>query len=329
MSAMSTPGNGAASAPAAPRPHRRARSQLLYGLLPLLVLGVAALVLLLVRLSDARAPLTAATASGQATVQAVGQPPGGRGLRLAIDDGGRTRTGVLVLPGPSAVDIGTRFPVAFDPRSPVDATDVHVAGDAADRRAQDLAFGVVAVVLVLVGTAVLTGLRLVGVARLRRAAPAQVTASRVVVRQGLLVRSWLELVTSGGVRWLPVHWAPELARLAPDTPLEARGDPVRGRRVLPVVDGAEIWPSGRLRGRTPRGERQVTGPGEAPEAAGWARQLRSDAVALVVAPVLGLLWAFLDGSGAGGFAVATAVAAGLLWWLPQLLGSDPAPPDRD
>jgi hypothetical protein len=136
-------------------------------------------------------------------------------------------------------------------------------------------------------------------------------------------------VTSGGVRWLPVHWSPELARLAPDTRVEVRGDPVRGRRVLPVVDGAEVWPSGRLRGRPPRGERQVTGPGEAPEEAGWGRQLRGDAVALVVAPVLGLLWAFLDDSGAGGFGVATAVAAGLVWWLPQLLGSDPAPPDRD
>jgi hypothetical protein len=314
--------------PVTPRPHLRARRQLLVGLAPLLVVGVAALVLLLVRLSDARAPLAAATASGRATVEAVGQPPDGRGVRLSIDDGGLTRTGVLVLPRPATVAPGTELGVAFDPRSPVDATDVHVTGDAAYRTAQDVAFGVVAVLLVLVATVVLTGLRFLAVARLRRAPTAEVTAARVVVRQGLLVRSWLELVTAGGVRWLPVHWSPELARLAPDTRVEVHGDPVRGRRVLPVVAGAELWPSGRLRSRPPRGERQVTAPGEAPESAGWARQLRSDSVALVAAPVLALLWAFLDDSGTGGFAVATVVAAGVLWWLPQLLGSDPAPPDR-
>jgi hypothetical protein len=250
-------------------------------------------------------------------------------VRLSIQDAGRPRTGVLVLPRPATVAVGTEIDVAFDPRSPVDHTDVHVPGDDTYRRAQDLAFGLVAVALVLVVTAVLTALRFLAVARLRRAPVAEVTAGRVVVRQGLLVRSWLELVTSGGVRWLPVHWAPELARLAPDTAVEVRGDPVRGRRVLPVVGGTEIWPSGRVRSRPPRGERQGTEPGEAPEEAGWGRQLRSDAVGLVVAPVLGLLWAFVEESGASGFGVATAVSAGLLWWLPQLLGSDPAPPPRD
>jgi hypothetical protein len=317
------------TAPVTPRPHRRARQQLLVGLVPLLVLCLAALVLLLVRLSDVRGPLAAATASGRATVEAVGQPPDGRGVRLSIADGGTTRTGVLVLPRPATVAVGTEIDVAFDPSSPVGATDVHVPGDDTYRRAQDLAFGLVVVVLVLVVTTALTGLRFLAVARLRRAGTHEVTAGRVVVRQGLLVRSWLELVTAGGVRWLPVHWSPELAQLAPDTAVEVHGDPVRGRRVLPVLAGAELWPSGRLRSRPPRGERQVTGPGEAPEEAGWGRQLRSDSVALVVAPVLGLLWAFIDESGAGGFGVATAVAAGLLWWLPQMLGSDPAPPDRD
>jgi hypothetical protein len=54
-----------------------------------------------------------------------------------------------------------------------------------------------------------------------------------------------------------------------------------------------------------------------------------DAVPLVAAPVLGLLWAYVDGSGFGGFLVATGVVAAVLFWLPQLLGSDPAPPERD
>jgi hypothetical protein len=319
---------GTVTAPARPRPHRRARAQLLLGLAPLLVLCVGALVLLAVRLADARAPITAASADARATVVAVGQPPDGRGVRLTIDDAGRTRTGDLVLPRPATVAPGTELTVSFDPRSPVDRTEVHVRGDAAYRSVQDLTFGILVVLLVLVVAAVLTALRFLAVARLRRAPAAEVTASRVVVRRGLLVRSWLELVTAHGVRWLPVHWSPELARLAPDTRLEVRGDPARGARVLPVVEGTEVWPAGRLRSRAPRGEQQVTGPGEAPEEATWARQLRGDGVGLVVAPVLGLLWAFVDESGGGGFGVATAVTAGLLWWLPQLLGSDPAPPDR-
>jgi hypothetical protein len=156
-----------------------------------------------------------------------------------------------------------------------------------------------------------------------------VTASRVVVRQGLAVRSWLELVTARGVRWLPVYWAPELARLAPDAVIEVRGDPTRAGLVLPVVDGAELWPSGRLRARPPRGDRRVADPDPESAGTGWGKQLRGDLVPVVIAPVLGLLWAYLDDAGPGGFAVATGLAAGVLFWLAQLLGSDPAPPDRE
>jgi hypothetical protein len=90
-----------------------------------------------------------------------------------------------------------------------------------------------------------------------------------------------------------------------------------------------LWPSGRLRTAPPRGDREVADPVPGAAAVGWARQLRGDAVPLVAAPALGLLWAYVDGSGVGGFLVATAVVAGLLFWLPQLLGSDPAPPPRD
>jgi hypothetical protein len=41
-----------------------------------------------------------------------------------------------------------------------------------------------------------------------------------------------------------------------------------------------------------------------------------------------VLWAYLDGSGPAGFAGATVLAAGVLFWLTQLLGSDPLPPSR-
>jgi hypothetical protein len=44
--------------------------------------------------------------------------------------------------------------------------------------------------------------------------------------------------------------------------------------------------------------------------------------------VLGLLWAYVSGGGTGSFLVATALAAAVLFWLPQLLGSDPGSPQR-
>jgi hypothetical protein len=252
-------------------------------------------------------------------------------VAVDLDAAGRPRYGVLVLAAASqaaGIPPGTRLGVAYDPADPPGDTAVYINGDAAHRDVQNLLFGAVVVAAVLLVASALTGWRLVSRPRLRRASPVAVTASRVVVRQGLLVRSWLELVTAVGVRWLPVHWAPELATLAPDSPVEVRGTPAPGRLVLPVVDGAEIWPSGRVRSRAPRGSREVADPMPGSTGAGWGRQLRGDSVLLLVAPVLGLLWAYIDGSGTGGFVVATLLLAGVLFWLPQLLGSDPAPPDR-
>lgn len=320
------------SAPARPRPHRRAVWQLLLGLVPLLVVALALLAVLAVRLAGARAPLAAATASGVATVQATGRAPDGRGVTVSLDDGGRTRHGVLVLEAASdssGLPRGTRLGVSYDPSDPISDTAVFIDGDAAHRSVQDLAFGLGVVAVVLLVAGVLTVPRFVSRPRLRRAAPGKATASRVVVRQGLLVRSWLELDTAGGVRWLPVYWAPELATLAPGTPIELRGNPARGRLVLPVVDGAEIWPSGRLRERVPRGNREVAASMPESTGTGWGRQVRGDAVLMAIAPVLGLLWAYVDGSGVGGFVLATVLVAAVLFWLPQLLGSDPAPPDRE
>jgi hypothetical protein len=180
---------------------------------------------------------------------------------------------------------------------------------------------------VLIATGV-TGLRVLRLRRLRRAPASEALGSRVVVRQGLVVRSWLELATARGQRWVPVHWSPELAALEPDSPVGVRGD-LAGRWVLPVVDGAEVWPSGRLRARPPRGERSVVVPEDAPDRPPtWARQVRGDAVVVFAAPLLGLLWAYLDGSGLAGFAGATVLAAAATFWVTQLFGSDPSPPSR-
>jgi hypothetical protein len=200
---------------------------------------------------------------------------------------------------------------------------VHTDGDALSAAVSDVLFGLTAVVLVLVVTTVLTVLRLLGRPRLRRRPVGRLTATHVVVRRGLLVRSWLELDSSAGLRWVPVHWAAELDRLVPGTRVEVHGDPARDRLVLPVVDGAEVWPSGRVRDREPRGQlRQAVVDPEATDV-GLARQARADGVFVFVAPVLGLLWAYVDSSGLPGFLVATALSAAVLFWVPQLLGSDP------
>lgn len=308
-----------------PHRHRRAVGQLLLGLIPVLVVGLAALLLLALRLPGAQAPLAAAGSTAQATVTATGGAPDGRGLTVTfVDRTGVEHTGALVLTRRLDVPAGTAVTVRYDPLAlGDDPVPVHADGDAASAQVADLVFGLAAVVLVLAVVTGLTVARLLGRPRLRRRATTRVSATHVVSRQGLLVRSWLELATPSGQRWLPVHWAPELDRLAPDTVLEVHGDSARSRLVLPVVGGTELWPSGRLRSRLPRGDvRQAAVDPDAGDL-GLARQARADGVAPFVAPVLGVLWAYVDSSGVGGFLLATALSAAVLFWLPQLLGSDP------
>jgi len=306
-----------------PRPHRRAVAQLRLGLLPLVVVGSAVLLVLGLRLADARAPLAEATSSAPARVVEAGQPPDGRGVLVAFaDDTGRSRTGRLVLPAPVAVSPGTEVTVRYSPDGARPGT-VYADGDAASRTVQDFVAGMTVVVG---GLALAVGRTLaVGATRrrLRRRPPTTAEATRLVVRRGLLVRSWLELDTGTGPRWVPVFWTPELAGLAPGSRIELRGDPASGRLVLPVVGGAEVWPSGRVRTRAPRGEQRAPRPTPGTAPVGMARQARVDAVVVFAAPVLGLLWAYVDGSGALGFVLGTALAAGALFWFFQLLGSDP------
>jgi hypothetical protein len=316
--------------PPAPRPHRRAVRQLLLGLAPVLVVGLVTLLVLALRVPDARAPLAAASSTAPATVTASGQAPDGRGLRVTFVDGaGRERTGELLLQRALDVPPGATLTVRYDPAvPPAGPVRVHTDGDAAQGAVADLVFGLLAVTVVLTVVVLMTVGRLLSRARLRRRPATRVPATHLVQRQGLLVRSWLELTTAAGLRRLPVHWAPELDRLAPGTPLEVRGDPARDRLVLPVVGGTGVWPSGRLRSREPRGElRQADVDPDATDL-GLAAQARADGVLPFLAPALGLLWAYVDGSGVAGFLVATALSAAVLFWLPQLLGSDPRATSR-
>ncbi|MCO7222553.1 DUF3592 domain-containing protein [Klenkia sp. PcliD-1-E] len=305
--------------PAGPRPHARARAQLLAGLVPVLVVGVVLLVVLVVRLGAAQEPLARATATATATVQSVQD----RQVVVTWDDaGGQPQRGTLQLREAVDVPDGTQVPVQYDPADP---GAVYADGDAAHTAVRDVLFGLVVVTLAVVVVAALTLRRLVGRARLARLPAHAATATHVVVRQGLLVRSWLELTTGRGVRWVPVHWAPELDRMRADAPVQVHGDPATASRVLPVVDGQQVWSSGRVRRTAPRGDvRQAPVDPQATDQP-LARQLRGDAVAVVLAPVLGLLWAYVDGSGPAGFVVASLLLAPVLFWLPQVLGSSPAP----
>jgi hypothetical protein len=306
------------------RRHRRAVRQLLLGLVPVLVVGLVVLTVLAAGLPAARAPLAAATASATATVTADGGPPQGRGLTVSFrDEEGRARTGELVLRRAVDVPDGAALTVRYDPGDDGDRVPVHADGDAASSGVADLVFGLAAVLVVLAVVTALTAGRLLSRPRLRRRPETSARATRVVTRQGMVVRSWLELTTPAGVRWLPVHWAAELEQLPPGSGVTVHGDVGRDRLVLPVVGGTEVWPSGRLRDRAPRGDLRQAGVDPAAGDLGLARQARADGVLPFLAPVLGLLWAYVSEGGLGSFAVATALAAAVLFWLPQLLGSDP------
>ncbi len=312
------------------RPHTRAVRQVLLGLVPVLVVGAVLLTVLALRLPAAQAPLAAADATAQATVLSSGLAPAGRGVQVGFDDAdGVARTGVLVLRRAVDVAAGTPVTIQYDPSGVTGpGSRVYADSDAAHGAVGDVLFGLVVVALVVLAVAVVSGLRLLTRRRLARRATSTVTATHLVVRRGLLVRSWLELGTPRGLRWLPVHWAPEVDRLVADTRIQVHGDPTQDSLLLPVLAGQQVWPSGRMRRSEPRGEVRQAGVDPTAADVGMTRQLRADGVAAVLAPVLGVLWAYVDGSGPAGFVVATALAATVLLWLPQVLGSDPRATSR-
>jgi hypothetical protein len=318
MTAMTPP-----NSPTTPRPHRRAGRQLLLGAVPVAVVGIVLLVALGVRLAELRAPLAEATATATATVTAAGTGSDGRDLAVTFPGGdGAVRAGRVELERALDVPVGARLPIRYDPDAP-EGSLVHTAGDAASAAVSDVLFGLVVVGGVLLVATGLTLARLGGRPRLRSRPVLRLAATHVVVRQGLLVRSWLELDSSAGLRWVPVHWAAELDHLRPGARIEVHGNPARDRLVLPVVDGAEVWPSGRVRSREPRGTLQQPPVDPSATDVGLRRQVRADGVFPFLAPVLGILWAYIDSSGLPGFLVATVLSAAVLFWLPQLLGSDP------
>jgi hypothetical protein len=239
-------------------------------------------------------------------------------VRWSAAGGQRTDTVALAV---SAPPVGARTEVAYNPREPATVLLPGSAELAAvDRAASGVAFSglIAAIVLITFGWQVISR------RRLHRGPPQPMQVRRVRVQSGLLTRSWLEL--DAPPRWIPVHFDPILVALPAPTTVALRGDP-RGRGLVAAeVDGVWLDPSGPIRATEPRGRRIDSPAIPDADALGdisWRRQLRADAVLLTPAPVVGLLWVFLDGGGLLTWTCTTTLTAALAFWWAALRGTDP------
>jgi len=309
------------------RPAPRAKRQLLLGIGPVTVIAVVLLSVLGSSLPAARAPLSAATETATAEVVRNGVAPDGRGIEISYTDrDGEEQRGLIVLARPEDIPEGAEIGVQYDPAEP---GSVYAEGDAAHLTVRNLLFGIVWIGLVLVLCAAITGFRLLSRPRLQRRPATSASARRVRVRRGLSDRSWLVFDHGGTESWVPVYWDEAVSALPRGTPITVHGNIRRDRLVLPVIEGRPIWPSGARRGSAPKGAATQLPPQNPPPRISLLRQVRSDAASLLFAPLFGLLWAYTDESGVSGFLAATALSAGVLFWLPSIFGSDPTGPRDD
>ncbi|HEY2695857.1 MAG TPA: hypothetical protein VGJ45_10345 [Pseudonocardiaceae bacterium] len=226
----------------------------------------------------------------------------------------------------NAPPIGTRTQIAYDPRNPADAIipGAHLLADA-DQGRSGLAFAALVALLVLAVDAIWLLRRL----RLRSGQP--MTVRRIRVQRRLMSRSWLETEPAAGTRqrWIPVYWDPILAQLPSPVEVTLHGDPRIDRLVTVEANGILLYPAGRVTAREPLG-RRTDSPSQPDQhalakarTAGALRQLRVDAALIVPAPLLGLVWAYLDQGGVPSWCGATALCATLAIWLAAIRGSDP------
>lgn len=294
--------------------------QMLLGLIPVVVIAVVILVVLVLRLIDTNAPLRAATSTAQAVVVSTGLGEGGRQIAVEYtDESGAAQTGRLTLDSPRLVPLEEKIEVAYDPDRPA---VVYVRGDALSVAVTDLFNGIVIVAVILIVIVAVTAVRLVRRRRLATAERRQVRVRRQRYRRGLTDRTWFVVDTERGPAWVPVYWDPAVERIAEEpVGIAAYGSPLTDPLVAFDVYGVTVWPSGRRRMSAPKGaERHPVPPSGEISMPG---QARADGVVIFLAPLLGLLWAYVDGSGPAGFVFATVMAVGVLFWLPAMYGSDP------
>lgn len=257
------------------------------------------------------------------TARAVGTVTGGSGSTADIS--WSTFHASVALAG-NAPPVGTHTQIAYDPHDPADAIipGAHLLADA-DQGRSGLIFAALVALLVLT-------VDLVWLLRRRRPRPGRtMTVRRIRVQRRLLSRSWLETEPAPGTRqrWIPVYWDPVLAELPSPVEVTVHGDPRVDRLVTVEAGGVPLYPSGRVTAREPAG-RRTDSPSHPDEhalakarAAGVLRQLRVDAALIVPAPLLGLVWAYLDEGGVPSWFGATALCATLALWLAAIRGSDP------
>jgi hypothetical protein len=273
----------------------------------------------------ARAELSQLTGRAHGKVSSTDQTASTAEVTWMLPNGVRATAAVQLAVSPPK--IGTQIQIGYDPAFPGHAVipGAELLSDA-DRASGELTVVLIVVIVVLLAS----GLRVATRARLTRRPAREVRLRRVRVQAGLLARSWLE--TEDLPRsWIPVYFDPVLVTLATPSSVRVYGDPRRDRFVAAEIGGTVLYPSGRVVKSEPRG-RRVDNPSEVDEsvqsravtAGALVRQLRADVVLIVPAPVIGLLWSYLDGDGAASWLGASAIMAAVALWLAALRGSDPS-----
>jgi hypothetical protein len=306
---------------------RRPVRHVVYGLLPLLVVGPVIIILLAVRLASDSAPVRAATASATATVEDTRLGDDERTLQVSwTDSTGTKRTSTVRTNRPSDIPVGAQLTVRYRPGDP---GRIFVTGDETTGRLTDLSFGILLSALL---TAAILVASAVHVARRRAAERRPATSLPVSYARskfGLNRRSWLLVEEDGVTWWVSVHWDPVLETLGPGETALVHGRPARDRVLTFDIDGTHVWQAGRRRLGPPRGEidREGVDPESTDRVVGTdvplSRQFRADAGLLAAAPILGLLWAYVDDGGRESFVLATVLAGAALFWVPSVRGSDP------
>jgi hypothetical protein len=297
---------------------RAVRHILLTSAVVLLACGVVAVVSAVSYLG-VRRELDPLTARGHGVITAI--VAGGVEVRWSAPAAGSRIVVVPLAVHPAPV--GTATEVAYDASHPEHAI---VPGASVLADADRARCGLILAALVGGHVLLVVAWRVVSRARLVRRPGVVLPVRRVRFQRGLITRSWLEFESG---RWVPVYFDPVLVGL----PSPASGY-VHGpdRRLVAVeVNGTVLYPSGRAVSAEPRGRRidnplapDDTVAARALAAGRLRRQLRVDAATMLPAPVVGLLWSYVDSSGFTGFVGATAVCAVVALWLGSLRGSDPS-----
>jgi hypothetical protein len=307
--------------------HRRPVRHVIFGLIPLLIVGPVVTVLLAVHLAEESAPVRAATAEVTATVQRTQLGDDKRGLELSwTDANGAAHTSSVHTARPSDIAVGTRLTLRYQPDNP---DRVFVTGDDTTSELTDLGFGVLVAALLTLAVVAASVVHVLRRRAAERRAATNLPVSYARSRFGITRRAWLLVEESDHTWWVSVHWDPILETLGPGEKALVHGRPSQHRIVTFEIDGTRVWQAGRRRPRPPRGEidREGTDPQSTDRVVGTdvplVRQFRADAGLLAAAPILGVLWAYVDDGGKVAFLLATVLAGAALFWVPTVRGSDP------